>query len=225
MNDGEHENEIDLHTEGDVEKLRVEAISLRGRLELRAVEVSVLRVAIDTIGRCANAQGRRFTIAIVAVFDDPFGDVPQTSIFVADPGWDEAALGKAIGSTLAPILTELAEARIVEPRAEDLLDVLAELDAEGVLESTYNLDPQRMHDDVACDDIPPLEAALYAWRNAGHPVYAGDALPTGSTVIGQSGRRYVVEGDIDSVPVPVEPGPVPIVPGLRPIPGGKGRKP
>lgn len=226
----EHD-EIDPYTESDPEKLRAEVLSLRGRLELRAVEVSVLRVALDTIGRCANAQGRRFTVAIVAVFDDPLGDVPTTSILVSDPGYDEEGIGRAIGAVLSPILTELAEARIVEPRAEDLLDVLAELDAEGVLESTYNLDPQRMHDDVACDDIPPFEAALYAWRNAGHPVYVGDSrLPiryggaTGIEVTGQSGRRYVVEGDIDAQSVPVAPGPVPTVPGLRPIPGGKDRK-
>ena len=224
MNDGEHESEIDLHTERDVEKLRAEALSLRARLELRAVEASVLRIALDTIGKCAMAQGRRLTIGVVAVIDDPMGGASATSFLVADAGGDEEAIGKAIARTIEPLLTELVEARMVSADAVNLLDVMADLDEAGVLESTYNIDPQAMHDDVECDSIPPFEAALYAWRNAGHPVYADDALPNGSTVIGQSGRRYVVEGDIDSVPVPVEPGPVPIVPGLRPIPGGKDRK-
>ena len=231
MNDGEHESEIDLHAEGDVEKLRAEALSLRARLELRAVESSVLRVALDTIGKCAMAQGRRLTIGVVAVIDDPMGGASATSFLVADAGGDEEEIGKAIARTIEPLLTELVEARMVSADAVNLLDVMADLDAEGVLESTYNLDPQRMHDDVACDDIPPFEAALYAWRNAGHPVYVGDSrLPiryggaTGIEVTGQSGRRYVVEGDIDSVLVPVPPGTVPVPPGLRPLPGGKDRK-
>lgn len=136
MNDGEHESEIDLHTEGDVEKLRAEALSLRARLELRAVEASVLRIALDTIGKCAMAQGRRLTIGVVAVIDDPMGGASATSFLVADAGGDEAAIGAAIARTVEPLLTELVEARMVSADAVALLDVMAELDAEGVLEST-----------------------------------------------------------------------------------------
>lgn len=190
---------LDIENETDPQKLREQIYSLRERLELRAIENSALRVALDTIGRCANAQGRRFTIATIAMMD---GDgVSNTSILVSDPGGDEIATGKALADAVAPHLQMIADINQLHPTAAALLDMMANLDEDGVLESVYNVDSESKHDDVVSDDIPPFEFALYPWRRAGYPILVGDMVGNvqpGSDVISQiiaDGRAMESEGE------------------------------
>jgi hypothetical protein len=190
--------------EANPEVLWREIVSLRRRLELRAVENRQLVVALDTIGMCAHAQGRRFTIAIVAVADEGLR-LNCTSTLVADAAGDEEALRDGIVAALADSLAALAEARTIAPVAENLLEVLADLDADEVLEGTYGVDPESDHEDVESSTVPPLEAAIYEWRRSGYPITVGQAPAPG-------------EGWEEPEPVPAGAGKV--VP-IR-WPGGKG---
>lgn len=153
----------------EIERLRDEIEALKRRLELRAVENRALVVALDTIGMCAHAQGRRFTIALLAVADADL-NLACESVLVSDAAYDEAGLGREIVAALEPKIDELRRARAMHPAAENLLEVLVELDEVGVLEDTYNLDDESEHLDVREDSVPPLEAAIYAWRAVGRPI-------------------------------------------------------
>lgn len=153
----------------EIERLRAEIESLNRRLELRAVENRALICALDTIGMCAHAQGRRLTIVMLAVADQDL-NLECESVLVADAAYDEPALGRAIVAALAPKIDELREARTLHPAAENMLEVLLDLDEDGVLEGTYNVDPESEHVDVREDSVPPFEAALYAWRAIGRPI-------------------------------------------------------
>lgn len=156
-------------TASEIERLRAENESLMRRLELRAVENRALVVALDTIGMCAHAQGRRFTIALVAVADRDL-NLDVQSVLVSDIAYDESGLGKAIIDAIGPEIDELRRARAMHPAAENLLEVLVDLDEDGVLADTYNLDDESEHLDVREDSVPPLEAAIYAWRAVGRPI-------------------------------------------------------
>lgn len=156
-------------TASEIERLRAENESLMRRLELRAVENRALVVALDTIGMCAHAQGRRFTIALVAVADRDL-NLDVQSVLVSDIAYDESGLGKAIIDAIGPEIDELRRARSMHPAAENLLEVLVDLDEDGVLADTYNLDDESEHLDVREDSVPPLEAAIYAWRAVGRPI-------------------------------------------------------
>ncbi len=153
----------------EIDRLRDENEALKRRLELRAVENRALVVALDTIGMCAHAQGRRFTIAILAVADVDL-NLACESVLVSDAAHDEVALGRAIVSALEPKIDELRRARAMHPAAENLLEVLVDLDEDGVLDDAYGLDDESAHLDVREDSIPPLEAAVYAWRAVGRPI-------------------------------------------------------
>lgn len=165
--------------ETDPGKLWAEVLSLRQRLELRAVENRQLLVALDTIGMCAQAQGRRFTIAVLAVPDRDLR-LNCHSMLVADAGRDAESLRDGIVAALAGSLDALAEARSIAPAAENLLEVLADLDEDGALETAYNIDPEREHDDVEASKVPPLEEALFAWRRSGYPLTVAQAPPPGA---------------------------------------------
>ncbi len=165
--------------ETDPEKLWAEVLSLRRRLELRAIENRQLVVALDTIGMCAHAQGRRFTIAVLAVADEGLR-LNCNSILVADAGGDADSLRDGITAALAGSLAELAKARSIAPAAESLLEVLADLDEDGALENVYNIDEESNHNDVEASSVPPLEAALYQWRRSGYPITVAQAPPPGA---------------------------------------------
>jgi hypothetical protein len=162
-----------LGTETDPRKLWDEIDSLRQRLELRAVENRQLLIALDTIGMCAHAQGRRFVVAVLAVPDESLR-LACTSMLVADAGSDEQETAAAITAALAGELKLLAEARTIAPAAENLLEVLADLDDDGALEAAYGVTP-----DGEPGSESPLETALRDWRRSGYPISVAQAPQPG----------------------------------------------